>query len=227
MSKGKIASIKLTCYNKDVYEPSDDSFLLADALLELSTSWRKGWPRIALEIGSGSGYIITSLALILQNSAGAPTRSTHQLFATDLNPAAAAATLETLQAHGVANSTDLLITDLASGILPRLAGAVDLLLFNPPYVPTPEEEVERGGIAAAWAGGWKGRRVIDRLMPLIPQLLSESGEMLMVTVPDNDPQELIQIMNRHGFTGMIVAERAADEEFLQILHFQRRSAPSS
>jgi release factor glutamine methyltransferase len=63
-----------------------------------------------------------------------------------------------------------------------------LLLFNPPYVPTPEEEVERGGIAAAWAGGWKGRRVIDRLIPLVPELLSENGEMLMVTVPDNDPK---------------------------------------
>jgi methylase of polypeptide subunit release factors len=63
-----------------------------------------------------------------------------------------------------------------------------LLLFNPPYVPTPEEEVERGGIAAAWAGGWKGRRVIDRLIPIVPELLSERGEMLMVTVPDNDPK---------------------------------------
>lgn len=155
--------------------------------------------RRALEIGSGSGYIITSLALILQNSAGSPTRSTHQLFATDLNPSAATATLETLQAHGVANSTDLVITDLTSGILPRLAGTVDLLVFNPPYVPTPEEEVQRGGIAAAWAGGWKGRQVIDRLLPQIPQLLSNSGEMLMVTVPENDPQGTFEKQGRRPF----------------------------
>ena len=140
----------------------------------------------ALEVGCGTGYIITSLALILQNS-GASAGST-QLFATDLNPSAATATLETLQAHGLANSTDIILTDLTSGLLPRLEGTVDLLLFNPPYVPTPEEEVERGGIAAAWAGGWKGRRVTDRLLPEIPKLMSKNGEMLMVTVPDNDPK---------------------------------------
>jgi release factor glutamine methyltransferase len=33
------------------------------------------------------------------------------------------------------------VGDIVAGMERRLAGRVDVLLFNPPYVPTPEEEV--------------------------------------------------------------------------------------
>lgn len=44
---------------------------------------------------------------------------------------------------------------------------VALQVCNPPYVPTPEAEVSRGDIAAAWAGGDRGRNVLDSLLPLV------------------------------------------------------------
>jgi release factor glutamine methyltransferase len=39
-----------------------------------------------------------------------------------------------------------------------------LQIFNPPYVPTPDDEVSKPGIAQAWAGGHQGRVVMDRLL---------------------------------------------------------------
>ena len=44
---------------------------------------------------------------------------------------------------------------------------MDILLFNPPYVPTESDEVCGTGIEASWAGGVDGREVIDRFIPLL------------------------------------------------------------
>jgi release factor glutamine methyltransferase len=64
---------------------------------------------------------------------------------------------------------DFVQTDLLSG-LHGLRRRIDVLLFNPPYVPTPEDEVwtpaadTKRIIFASWAGGERGRVVIDRVL---------------------------------------------------------------
>lgn len=119
-----------------------------------------------------------------------------------------------------------------------MEGAVDLLLFNPPYVLTPEEEVYRpwqgaaaAGIAAAWAGGHRGRQVVDRALPLIARFLrkrgsgtttdaaddDEGGVALVVALAENDVPDLLLLARSHGLAGEIVAERSADEERLFVL----------
>ena len=68
--------------------------------------------------------------------------------------------------------------DLLGAVRP---GTVDVLLFNPPYVPTSEEEAAGGQAerdTAAWAGGPDGRVVVDRLLPDLGRLLSARGVRL-------------------------------------------------
>lgn len=61
-----------------------------------------------------------------------------------------------------------LLTSLTDGLTPRLHGQVDVLLFNPPYVPTEEEELydaqEKARIAGSWAGGALGMDITDLLL---------------------------------------------------------------
>jgi release factor glutamine methyltransferase len=49
--------------------------------------------------------------------------------------------------------------------------SLDILLFNPPYVPSDEDELGSISIEAAWAGGANGRVIIDRLIPDVKVIL--------------------------------------------------------
>ena len=43
----------------------------------------------------------------------------------------------------------------------KLNGTIDVIIFNPPYVETEEEETLLAGISQSWAGGAKGRKILD------------------------------------------------------------------
>lgn len=114
-----------------------DSFLLVDTLAaEWDARLTHAPPRVVVEVGSGTGYVVTSAAL-LANDASTACRC----FATDVNPDAVAATRATATAHGVGDAVETMRCDLLGPLRESLAGKIDLLLFNPPYVLTPSEEV--------------------------------------------------------------------------------------
>lgn len=211
----RIADIQLVGRHPEVYEPCDDSFALVDALLADRGQLEELQPSLCLEVGCGSGYVITSLALILGNCHNCQV----QLLATDVSEAAVNTTRHTLAAHKV--NAEVVVADLVSGLEKRLGGVVDVLVFNPPYVPTPENEVGVEGIASAWAGGDRGRTVIDRMLSIIDLLLSSKGIFYLVTVTENNPGEICQVMRRKGFASRIVVQRYTEEESLHVLKFWR------
>lgn len=209
-----IADIRLVSSHPEVYEPCDDSFALVDALLADRTNLLQHHPTLCMEIGCGSGYVIASLALMLGQEANGS-----YFIATDMNPHAVRVTHETLEKHGV--YAELLNTNIASGLEERLQRSVDVMVVNPPYVPTPEEEVGCKGITAAWAGGENGRSVIDMILPIADNLLSDKGWLYMVTLTANDPSGICLGMRKKGFDARIVLQRSTEEESLHVIKFWR------
>uniref|UniRef100_A0A4X1UCZ7 Methyltransferase HEMK2 n=1 Tax=Sus scrofa TaxID=9823 RepID=A0A4X1UCZ7_PIG len=194
----------------DVYEPAEDTFLLLDAL-EAAAEF--SGVEICLEVGSGSGVVSAFLASVIGPQA--------LYMCTDVNPEAAACTLETARCNKV--HIQPIITDLVKGLLPRLKEKVDLLVFNPPYVVTPSAEVGSHGIEAAWAGGRNGREVMDRFFPLAPELLSPRGLFYLVTIKENNPEEILKTMKTKGLQGTTVLSRQAGQEMLSVLKFTKSS----
>ncbi|KAI3894192.1 hypothetical protein MKX03_003749 [Papaver bracteatum] len=77
------------------------------------------------------------------------------------------------------------------------------MVVNPPYVPTPEDEVGCDGIASAWAGGEDGRT------------------LYMVTLAANNPSQISLLMKEKGYTSRIIVQRSTEEESLQVIKFWR------
>lgn len=119
---------------QDVYEPSDDTFLLCDAIENDRAHLTTVRPSLVLEVGCGSGCVITFLSMLLKEE-GVPCVS----MATDINPCAAACARRTAAANDV--QVDVVLTNLVTAVHEKLHHKVDVLLFNPPYVPTPSEEI--------------------------------------------------------------------------------------
>ena len=89
--------------------------------------------RMAFSFDStGSGCVSAFVSQILGTSAA--------YICTDINARATECTIET----GARNKVSLqpVLTSSVEALRPRVDGAVDLLIFNPPYVVTTEEEEE-------------------------------------------------------------------------------------
>ncbi|XP_014681572.1 PREDICTED: hemK methyltransferase family member 2-like isoform X2 [Priapulus caudatus] len=193
----KLSHLTSEDYN-DVYEPAEDTFLLMDALEADIELIKKLRPSLCLEVGSGSGAVITFLANVLGNSA--------LYLCTDVNMRAAFTSLKT----GLANSVDVqpVLTDLVSCLESRL-----------------QEKVGGRGIEASWAGGTNGREVTDRLLPLIGKLLSRTGLFYLVIIKENIQDEIEEEMRRQGLHMAVVLSRRSGPEQLRVLRFSRASDP--
>jgi len=198
-----------------VYEPSDDTFLLVDALAADAARLRSLSAGLCVEVGCGSGAVITHLSTLL------PPHSAW-LLGGDVNRDALQATAATA-ARNAAHVQPVQM-DLLSALRP---GLVDVLIFNPPYVPTSEEELEHArataDISAAWAGGPRGRLVLDRLLPLLGSLLSPRGVFYLLGVRENEPDEIAALLRPQGFDAVTVAERRAQNERLFVMRFSREA----
>jgi release factor glutamine methyltransferase len=172
-----------------VYSPAEDTYLLLKAARE---EIRPG-DRV-LEVGTGKGGIANALG---------PAASL--CIATDINPHAAACAL----AQGV----DVVLTDLCAG----LRGPFDLVIFNPPYLPTQPEERLEDWLEYALDGGPDGRNVIGRFASDVRRVLAPTGRVLLLISSLTGLPEVSGIFLSKGFFVAIVHQLLVEDEILCVL----------
>ncbi|KAI1266850.1 methyltransferase domain-containing protein [Xylariaceae sp. FL1019] len=201
-----------------IYEPAEDSFLFLDTLSSASestflqsrfckSSSSTSPAPLIVEIGPGSGVVIAFITAHAKPILGTQTVCT---AAIDINAHACAATRETAcRASSSHPDTTACFIGAAQGDLttPLRDRCVDVLIFNPPYVPTPDLpareglEPNRGSLtyeedsyllALSYAGGRDGMETTDRLLDSLPRVISDRGCAYVLLCAQNRPEEVKQ-----------------------------------
>ena len=176
-----------------VYAPGDDTFLMIDAIDTLSAERKK-----VLDLGTGSGILGLYCALRQADVTGA-----------DVDELAIRHTADAARLLGV--DLKLVVSDLFSNI----PGQFDLVLFNPPYLPS--EDIRDGTVD----GGSGGRDLIIRFLEELPGHLRKDGIAFLLVSSLNSPHILREGYNNFEFS--TIAKRALFFEELEILRLRLRN----
>ncbi|GAB7353870.1 hypothetical protein MBLNU459_g4228t1 [Dothideomycetes sp. NU459] len=203
-----------------IYEPAEDSYLLLDTLSAASETafLRKHFGSsnatpVILEVGTGSGVV---LAFVTANAQTILGRTDVLALGCDINSFACRAASQTVDravseagASSPGHFLDVVNADLTSCFLPK---SIDVLIFNPPYVPaelpdfakheqynsangtvTSTEAFDRDShlLALSYAGGVDGMEITNRLLNQLPSILSaERGVAYVLLCAQNKPDEV-------------------------------------
>lgn len=171
--------------SKDVYEPAEDTFLLAENLVVDKND-------VVLDVGTGCG-ILGILAA----------KKARRVVVVDVNPHAVCCAKMNAELNGVAEKMETLRNDLFKAIKKNVK--FDLIIFNAPYLPLEMRE-KKNWIERAWAGGPAGRQLIDQFILQAPTYLKKGGKILLVQSSLSDVEETTQKLRERQFYVRVLAQ---------------------
>ena len=177
-----------------VYVPSDDSLLMIDAINKLPLSGRS-----VLDLGAGSG--ILGLYCAVQGA---------EVTASDIEATA----LEHIER--IAAILQVRIKVCLSDLFSNIPDQFDLILFNPPYLPSV------GVSDRSVDGGIGGVVLADRFLEQLPNHLNKGAYAFLLLSSLNEPAS---VRDRHGeLEFSVVAKKPLFFEELEVLRVRLRDS---
>lgn len=180
----------------------DEESLAGNMPIEVSAV--EGVPEIpeirVVDLCTGSGNIACSIAHELPHA---------RVYATDISPTACALAARNAEALGLAERVHVLEGDLGQALPSELKQQVQLLISNPPYIPSAvlsslDAEVTDYEPALALDGGVDGLDVFRRILLVADEYLCEGG-VLALELFEEHLDSAARLAQESGFKGVRTA----------------------
>lgn len=193
--KGLIIDLHL-----EVYKPAEDTFLLLDSIVVSQGD-------SVFEVGSGSGLIGLYLASLGAN-----------VVCSDINPIAVELIKKNflLNQRIIRGNFDIRTGDLFSVLDSK--DSYDIIVFNPPYLPTSNKDLIGGSgwFDKAVNGGINGLDVIERFINQLKDFLKKEGKVYFVSSNLSNSKKLEDLIKKNNFIFKIVNSCRFDDEILYV-----------
>lgn len=175
----------------DLYEPAEDSILLAQAAVDGVES-----DDLVLDVGTGSGVV----GARIREEVGA------RVVGSDVNP------------HACRRAADAGIEAVRADLVaPLRDGVFDVVTFNPPYLPADVDAARDDWVEVALTGGESGRAVIDPFLDDVGRVLVPDGTVFLLVSTLTDIEAVVERAGERGFSAVSVAETSFPYETLAVL----------
>ena len=210
----------------NVYEPSEDTFLLIDSLeLELDNLFSQNYFNqltkiTSIELGCGNGLISCCFLSKLKNL----NINNYHHYCIDINNDAINLTKRLLSKYNLDVNTSCIESDLFANV--NKEETFDIIIFNPPYVTTDKEEYERAlkekDIYAAWAGGIKGSETINKFVEDLKERINDKTIIFLLLSKENDYNLIINnLKNKYELNLELLMRKQFKNEKLAVFKFYK------
>lgn len=184
----------------EVYEPAEDTFQLLESI-EVNSGEN------VLEIGTGCGVIALKCASLGAN-----------VVCTDINPYAVALTKRNYNRNKsfIKGRFEVRKSDIFSAI--KDSEKFDVIIFNPPYLPTKKNELVGGSgwFDIATDGGIDGLRITKRFIEELNKYLSNNGKAYFVLSSLSNIKKIDLYLFKNRLKGKIVSSYRFNDETISV-----------
>jgi len=183
--------------DSNVYDPSTDTFLMADAILE--------HPRVgqAMELGTGCGILSLVASQVAEN-----------VFSYDTCLYSYRNAIKNVVINGLRDKVHVFLDDGSNSPM------VDLVIVNPPYLPS-GPLYKQDALSCAWNGGPDGLRIALNMLEIARRKVRRGGSVLIVRSSTQDSDLFFNALREKGFEWSLAKRQSDFYERLEVYRCNR------